>query len=291
MRSLCRVLPGTLILGLAVASCGGGSSNGGAVASGSSSLSSATAIATSIAPAPSAAASAPASTAPPSTPSATPSGTPTASSAAPAASASAPDFSANCIVSSEYKGIVHFKAGPDTVEALELGSGKVGVVLAHQYQQNLCAWQPYAHVLANKGYRVIDISFGDDLVGDVIAAAAQLRAKGSTKVILVGASMGGTTVVAAAALIKPRVAAVIDLSGPSTFQNVSAIDAAPRLAMPAFFVASKDDPPFADNIRAVYAAAVHSPGRKLLIRDSYEHGIDMVQGSTQAAIEAFLRQH
>lgn len=192
---------------------------------------------------------------------------------------------------SEFKDVVHFKAGPDTVEALELGSGKVGVVLAHQFQQNLCAWQPYAHVLANKGYRVVDISFGDDLTGDVIAAAAQLRAKGSTKVMLVGASMGGTTVVGAAALIKPRVAAVIDLSGPSTFQNVSALHAAPGLAMPMFFVASKDDLPYADNIRAVYAAAVRSPGRKLLIRDGYEHGIDMVKGSTQAAIEAFLLQH
>jgi pimeloyl-ACP methyl ester carboxylesterase len=231
------------------------------------------------------------STVPPSTPSATPSGTPDASSAAPSASASVPDFSAYCIVPSEYKGVVHFKAGDDTVEALELGSGKVGVVLAHQYGQTLCAWQSYAHVLANKGYRVIDISFGGDLVGDVIAAAAQLRAKGSTKVMLVGASMGGTTVVAAAALIKPRVAAVIDLSGPSTFENVNAIDAAPKLAMPAFFVASKNDTPFADNIRAMYAAAVHSPGRKLLIRAGNEHGIDMVHGSTRAAIEAFLRQH
>lgn len=163
--------------------------------------------------------------------------------------------------------------------------------LAHQSGQDLCAWQPYAHVLAKKGYRVLDLSFGADLVADVVGAAAQLRAQGSTTVILVGASMGGSAVVAAAPTIKPAVAAVVDLSGPATYEEADALGAAPHLAMPASFVASEDDSPFDTDIRDVYHAAKHSRGRKLLIRKGYEHGIDMVTGSTRTAIEAFLRQH
>jgi hypothetical protein len=103
--------------------------------------------------------------------------------------------------------------------------------------------------------------------------------------------MGGTTVVAAAPKIKPAVAAVVDLSGPADYEGVSSIEAAPKLTMPAMFVASKDDQPFVDDIQVVYATATQSPGRKLLIRDGYEHGVDMVTGSTQTAIEAFLHAH
>jgi hypothetical protein len=276
-----------LLAGLSCAGCGSGSSS----AAGGSSPTVTAAVATS---APSTttspATSAPATTTSPATSSAAGSTAP-ATSAAPSPTASGLDVSALCIDPTEYKSVVNYKAGHDTVEALVVGTGKVGIVLAHQSGQDLCEWEPYAYSLAKKGYRAITFSFGTDLVADVVGAAAELRSKGATRVILVGASMGGTTVVAAAPKIKPAVAAVVDLSGPAEYEGVNSIEAAPKLTMPAMFVASKDDQPFVDDIGIVYATATRSPGRKLLIRDGYEHGVDMVKGSTQTAIEAFLRAH
>jgi hypothetical protein len=57
------------------------------------------------------------------------------------------------------------------------------------------------------------------------------------------------------------------------------------------FVASKDDQPFAGDIRKTYARAKGSPGRKILILSGAEHGVAMVHGSTQTALETFLHAH
>jgi hypothetical protein len=275
-----------LLAGLTCAGCGSGSGS----SAGSTSRSVTAAVPTSAAPTTTSPATS-AAVATSAAASSAPATSAAATSAAPSPTKSGLDVSALCIDPTQYKYVVYYKAGHDTVESIVVGTGKVGIVLAHQYEQDLCEWAPYAHELAKKGYLAISFSFGTDLVADVVGAAAELRAKGATRVILVGASMGGTTVVAAALKIKPAVAAVVDLSGPAQWEGVSSIDAAPKLTMPAMFVASREDQPFVDDIRVVYATATKSPGRKLLIRDGYEHGVDMVTGSTQTAIEAFLHAH
>jgi pimeloyl-ACP methyl ester carboxylesterase len=58
------------------------------------------------------------------------------------------------------------------------------------------------------GYRALVFDFRgyNRLDDDVVAAVAELRRRGVTKVVLVGSSMGGTAVLLAATRIRPAVA-------------------------------------------------------------------------------------
>jgi alpha-beta hydrolase superfamily lysophospholipase len=55
--------------------------------------------------------------------------------------------------------------------------------------------------------------------------------------VLIGSSMGGTAVLSAATRIRPPVAGVASLSGPSTFGGVDARAAIARLRVPVLLVA------------------------------------------------------
>ena len=113
--------------------------------------------------------------------------------------------------------MVRFRAA-DRVRLIGVmvGRGPRGVVLAHQgggAPPNLCSWMPYARQLARAGFRVLAFdhrnSGSSARVGsptrawrvdlDVRGAVAELRRRGATSVVLGGASLGGTAVLAAAA--------------------------------------------------------------------------------------------
>src|SRR5262249_57201047 len=96
--------------------------------------------------------------------------------------------------------------GRDRLAALSIGTGRVAVVLAHQSSGSLCQWWPYARSLAAR-FRVVAFdfdgagasSYGDsNYPGEVAAAAEWARDHGSRKIVLMGASMGGTAVMVAA---------------------------------------------------------------------------------------------
>jgi pimeloyl-ACP methyl ester carboxylesterase len=134
-----------------------------------------------------------------------------------------------------------------SIAAVDLGSGPIGVVLAHQSDASLCQWLPYAQVLAAKGYRVLAFDFAGygsssvpqqkTYVEDLRTAVAYLRDRGTSRVVIMGASMGATMSVVAAAAITPPVDGVIALSPPVTFDGVNAEKAAPSLKTPALYVA------------------------------------------------------
>jgi alpha-beta hydrolase superfamily lysophospholipase len=76
---------------------------------------------------------------------------------------------------------------------------------------------PLARAFARRGYQVLAFDFagfgdsergpGDDRVDiDVAAAAEQLRRRGADRIVLIGSSMGGTAVLAAATRVRPPVA-------------------------------------------------------------------------------------
>jgi dipeptidyl aminopeptidase/acylaminoacyl peptidase len=111
------------------------------------------------------------------------------------------------------------------LHAVMLGSGRAGVVLAHQYPADLCGWAPYGRILARSGFRVLLFDFrgfgasqrpSARLIGhverDMIAAAAVLRQRGAKTVSLVGSSFGAAAVLVAAPAIRPAPAAVVSLS-------------------------------------------------------------------------------
>jgi len=166
-----------------------------------------------------------------------------------------------------------------------VGRGTTGVVFAHQVAGDRCQWLDFAREVASDGYRVLvfdmrgyGASSGSANVRpdrDVAAAAAELRRRGARKVILVGASMGGTGVVAAAPGIRPAVSGVVDLSGPVGFGGANALPAARKLRRPALFVVGRDDGDFAAATRALYRAAA-TKDKELVIAPTSWHGVDLV---------------
>jgi pimeloyl-ACP methyl ester carboxylesterase len=181
-----------------------------------------------------------------------------------------------------------------------LGRGKTGVVFAHQVAGDRCQWLAFARELAGRGYRalVFDMrgygaSAGAANVSphlDVVGAAAELRRRGATKIVLVGASMGGTGVVGATPIVRPAIAGVVELSGPTGFGGVDALASARKLKRPALFIAGRDDGDFAAASRALYRAAA-SEDKKLVIAPTHWHGVDLVSlPAIKRALLDFIRR-
>ncbi len=179
-----------------------------------------------------------------------------------------------------------------------LGRGNTGVVFAHQVAGDRCQWLAFARELSARGYRalVFDMrgygsSSGSANIAphrDVAAAAVELRRRGARKIVLVGASMGGTGVVAAAPGIRPPISGLVDLSGPTGFGGVNALPAAKQLRAPALFVAGRDDGDFATATRTLYRAAA-TKDKALLIAPTSWHGVDLVsRPDVKKAVLAFI---
>jgi pimeloyl-ACP methyl ester carboxylesterase len=104
-----------------------------------------------------------------------------------------------------------------------------------------------------------------------------------------GASMGGTAVLSAAAQLKPPPAAVVSLSGPGSFDLTSAYDAVPKLTMPKLFVVGASDVQFADDARDLYRRARGS--KQLVVVKTADHGVDLLDDPPATrAIDAILRR-
>jgi pimeloyl-ACP methyl ester carboxylesterase len=181
---------------------------------------------------------------------------------------------------------VSFRAsGGARLAGAVLGRGSTGVVLAHTTGADRCQWLPFARELAKKGYRALVFDMrgygastgitNTDPQLDVIAAAGELRRRGAKKIVLIGASMGGTGVVSAAPAIRPAVSGVAELSAPTGFGGANALSAAKQLKLPALFVAGRDDGDFAAATRALYKAT-STKDKRLHIAPSSWHGVDLV---------------
>jgi pimeloyl-ACP methyl ester carboxylesterase len=204
-----------------------------------------------------------------------------------------------------------FRAGDGTkLVGHRFGGKKPGtrtaVVLAHMSDGDLCVWAPYARSLAKKGVW----AFPFDLRGhgfsegsldhskaalDVVAAVKAVRKLGARKVVVAGASLGGIAAVIAAPRIKPRLAGVASVSGPAAIAGeLNARPAAPKLRVPALYLAAADDrfPPydFAADARDLHAAT-GTREKKLLVVAGSLHGTFLVNGSptARALLTRFLR--
>jgi pimeloyl-ACP methyl ester carboxylesterase len=177
-------------------------------------------------------------------------------------------------------------------------------VLAHQLDGTVCQWAPYAKRLASLGFTAIAFDFrghGESQTraypasrrwsADVAAAVKVARRLGAQKVVLVGASLGGTAVVVAAAAINPPVQGVVSLSGPADFGlGLDGLSAAKRLQVPARFYAAEDDPGFADDARALHAATA-TTDKAVEVVPGAAHGVRLVgvPGRIRSLVEAFVR--
>lgn len=208
-----------------------------------------------------------------------------------------------CVPAKARKSVLAFRAsdGVPLVGVL-VGSGARGVVLAHQLDNDLCAWMPYARRLARLGYRVLSFNFrGYAPSGgkaaplaydvDVAAAVERLRRLGATRTVAVGASMGGTAALAAAPKLSARLTGVATLSAPAELNRLDARAAARRLRIATLFLASRYDSEFASDARRLFRAAA-ADEKELHLFPGTAHGIDLLAGAegrgARRLLEGFL---
>ena len=193
--------------------------------------------------------------------------------------------------------------------------GDVAVILAHGFsplsgQDN---WKPFPDILAKRGYRVLTFNFGgfcsndgcsdgeiqpDENWRDLMAAIDFIEGQGAETVFLIGASMGGLSVLRAAALPEVEVAGVVSMATPQFPSKYyegepAANDVTPerlrQITEPKLFVAGRSDVQeqgegplrpeiesvrFADDARRMFEAAADP--KQLAIVDSGWHSSELV---------------
>jgi predicted alpha/beta-hydrolase family hydrolase len=179
-----------------------------------------------------------------------------------------------------------------SLDGAVVGTGTVRVVLAHEYDNDLCGACRFANYPAKRGLRVFGVDVrclgrsacppGDaaDWVDDLFAAVAQLRQRGVTRVALVGASMGGSAALIAATRVKPPVDPVVELSGQAKPTSLLRIPlnfrgAIHQLTVPTMLVvADYDQYTSVDESRATYQTNKPAEERLLVLPGQFDglHG-------------------
>ena len=164
------------------------------------------------------------------------------------------------------------------LDAAVFGNGSVGIVLAHESDGSLCNWAPLAPEFADEGYRVLIFDFGEPatVAQDMKAATKKIRELGAKRIVLGGASLGGTVALMTAAR-EPNIAAAFSLSAPAVYGNAEGLPAVRRFRAPVLFVAAEEDANFAEDAKRLYRAS-QSPRRELLIVPGFEHGTALYGG-------------
>jgi fermentation-respiration switch protein FrsA (DUF1100 family) len=146
-------------------------------------------------------------------------------------------------------------AGGATVSGRLFGTGATGVVLSNMGDNDPAAWEGFAPYLAGEGYAVLTYTYRfparprsltnemaraawDDLLG----AVAFLRSRGSTRIVLIGASLGGMVTAKAAGPERADAVAIIAAPAdrPDFGFSVATADLA-AIAGPKLFIASDND--------------------------------------------------
>lgn len=176
-----------------------------------------------------------------------------------------------------------------------------GAVLLHQSGGDLCEWLGYAHVLSARGFQVVDLDLngnGGSTIAprsperpqwdrDVRAAVDLLRSRGAARIVVMGASMGGTVAVASAAELQPHVAAVVDVSGPTQISGLDAVAAARTLAVPALYIVARYDDFYTSTVQTYRATPPRR--RSLLVVAGSDHGVGLLNTSIDNSAPRVLR--
>lgn len=185
------------------------------------------------------------------------------------------------------------------------GDGSVGVVLAHMLPADQTSWWPFARILAEHGYTALTFDFrgycpgGDagcsqgtkDVAAiwkDVVGAAQFLRSKGAIRMMLVGASMGGTASLIAASQPGMSVAAVVSLSAPQSIEGLTADqNVLANVTAAKLFVAGNGDP--TGSAQAAQTMYDQSPEPKRVeIVTSNDHGTNLLTGNQSGRVQTLI---
>jgi pimeloyl-ACP methyl ester carboxylesterase len=192
------------------------------------------------------------------------------------------------------------------LEGRLFGAGNaIAVVLSHMKPADQSSWWDFADRLANDGFMALTYDFRGYCPGgtagcsggrkdvssiwqDVLGAIAYVRSRGASRVMLVGASMGGTASLVAASQPAADVAAVITLSAPTSIEGLAATpDVLTRVGGAKLFIAGLGDPTgAADAAQQLYAQA--PPPKRIEIVTANDHGTDLLTGSQAEVIRTFV---
>jgi dienelactone hydrolase len=197
-----------------------------------------------------------------------------------------------CATHAERAAALRFFTSDDRqLVGVQLGSGPIGIVLAHGSGGSLCEWIGYARELAGDGYRVLAYDAGYEFNGvglDAEAATEALRRAGAQKVVIMGSSLGALAALVAGAGLPVQPDAVVSLSAPDSVGYLRGLDSVARLHAPVFFMAAQDDQPFSDDARSLYAAAA-STDKQLQVVPGQMHGSGLLEDpSLKATIWSFI---
>ena len=190
------------------------------------------------------------------------------------------------------------------------GDGTAGVVLAHMRPADQRSWYAFARRLADQGYLVLTFDFrgicpggeagcssGEleipELWRDVVGATDFIRSEGATDVALVGASMGGTASLVAAAQEGTDPEVVVTLSAPISIEGLVADPTLlQQVSANKLFIAGVGDAAAAGDAEELYATA--PPPKRVEIVPADDHGTDLLTGSrgeeVRRTIETYLAQ-
>jgi pimeloyl-ACP methyl ester carboxylesterase len=181
--------------------------------------------------------------------------------------------------------------GPEDADA--------GVVLAHMFPADQRSWFDFADRLASRGYRVLTFDFrgycpggdggcseGEKQIGetwrDVVGAIDELRSEGVTEVGLVGASMGGTASIVAAAQDQVDAGVVITLSAPVSFEELEVTpETVLQVEAAKLFLAGHEDTDAAASAQTLYDQSVQP--KRVTILTTGDHGTDILSGNQGSA--------
>jgi pimeloyl-ACP methyl ester carboxylesterase len=183
------------------------------------------------------------------------------------------------------------------LEGRLFGEGNhVAVVLSHMLPADQSSWWDFGQRLADEGYLALTYDFRGYCPGgvagcssgnkdipaiweDVLGAIAFVRSQGANRVMLVGASMGGTASLIAAAQPGADVAAVITLSAPVSIEGLTVgADVLAQVTAAKLFIAGLGDPSgAATSAQQLYDAS--PPPKRIEIRPSNDHGTDLLTGN------------
>jgi pimeloyl-ACP methyl ester carboxylesterase len=180
------------------------------------------------------------------------------------------------------------------------GAGRVGVVLGHQIDGDQRDWWDFALRLADEGYAALSINFrgycpqdgagcsGDGGTAnawrDLLAGVGVLRRRGVENVVFIGASMGGTASLVAAAQARPAVAGVTTLSAPTDCCGMDAdATVVESIDAPLLSIAGRFDGDAPQSARR-FARWAGSSGESVILA-SGEHGTDLIGGLATPQVE------
>lgn len=162
--------------------------------------------------------------------------------------------------------------------------GSTAVVFSHMYGTTESIWFDLAGVLAAQGYTVLTFDFrgagrssGRLVIArvyrDTLAAVQFIRTRRPQRIVLVGASMGGTASIVAAG--QTKVDGLIVIASGMRFRGLDVRPYLGMLRMPKLFIVGSRDAPFHQSVRMMYDLTLRP--KQLLVVPTALHGTYMFQ--------------